>query len=151
MNKYAKAYTEVYEILSYLKKEDYDKIPEEIITAIKENRDVNYVYEMNEDIDLESQEMLRETKAILFNLFRDYLCTEEQRETIIAMQAEERYNLSKKQEETKVGAVEFNFSKIEEKEIKDKPEQQSSLIEIEEKHISLFERIKTAILKLFKK
>lgn len=151
MNKYAKAYTEVYEILSYLKKEDYDKIPEEIITAIKENRDINYVYEMNEDIDLESQEMLRETKAILFNLFRDYLCTEEQRETIIAMQAEERYKLNKKEDETKVGAVEFNFPKIEEKEIKDEPEQQSSLIKIEEKHISLFERIKTAILKVFKK
>ena len=133
MNKYAKAYTEVYEILSYLKKEDYDKIPEEIIIAIKENRDNNYVYEMNENIDLESQEMLRETKAILFNLFRDYLCTEEQRETIIAMQAEERYNLNKKEDETKVGVVEFNFPKIEEKEIKDEPEQQSSLIKIEEK------------------
>ena len=34
MNKYAKAYTEVYEILSYLKKEDYDKIPEEIINVV---------------------------------------------------------------------------------------------------------------------
>ena len=34
--------------------------------------------------------MLKKTKAILFNLFRDYLCTEKQRETIKRQQAEER-------------------------------------------------------------
>ena len=34
--------------------------------------------------------MLVETKAILLNLFRDYLCTEEQREIIKRQQFEER-------------------------------------------------------------
>jgi predicted RecB family nuclease len=34
--------------------------------------------------------MLVETKAILFNIFRDYLCTEEQKKKIIEMQKEER-------------------------------------------------------------
>ena len=34
--------------------------------------------------------MLPETKAILFNLFRDYLATPEQKEKIIRMQNEER-------------------------------------------------------------
>ena len=34
-----------------------------------------------------------ETKAILFNFFRDYLCTEKQRETIIKIQNKQRLNL----------------------------------------------------------
>ena len=37
-----------------------------------------YEYYMNEDIDLSNQQMLPETKATLFNLFRDYLSTPEQ-------------------------------------------------------------------------
>ena len=44
--------------------------------------------------------MLQETKAILFNLFRDYLATQEQREKIIRMQNEERQkNELKKQKQ----------------------------------------------------
>lgn len=40
------------------------------------------------------------SKAILFNLFRDYLSTAEQKEKIIKMQAEERLkNEQKKQEQ----------------------------------------------------
>ena len=43
--------------------------------------------------------MLPETKAILFNLFRDYLATPEQKQKIIKMQHEERQkNELKKQQ-----------------------------------------------------
>ena len=44
--------------------------------------------------------MLPETKAILFNLFRDYLSTQEQKAKIISMQNEERQkNELKKQKQ----------------------------------------------------
>lgn len=71
MTKYKNAYTEVYEIIKQLDEEEYNKIP-------------------SEDIELKDQELLPETKAILFNLFRDYLSTAEQKEKIIKMQVEER-------------------------------------------------------------
>ncbi|MDR0978770.1 MAG: hypothetical protein LBL91_02365, partial [Lachnospiraceae bacterium] len=48
-----------------------------------------YYYEIQDDFNLDSN-MLVETKAILFNIFRDYLCTEEQKKKIIEMQKEER-------------------------------------------------------------
>ncbi len=76
--KYANAYAEVYEILSYLDKEEYNKIPKELIEVFEENRNLEYKYEVNEEQDLTNQPMLIETKAILLNIFRDYLATPEQ-------------------------------------------------------------------------
>lgn len=76
--RYRNAYKEVYIILSYLDEDDYNKIPLEVIDAIENNMNEEYEYYMNEDIDLSNQQMLPETKAALFNLFRDYLSTPEQ-------------------------------------------------------------------------
>ena len=90
MTKYKNAYTEVYEIIEQLNEEEYIKIPPQVIKAIEENRNTEYEFELDEDIELKDQDLLPETKAILFNLFRDYLSTPEQKEKIIKMQAEER-------------------------------------------------------------
>ena len=90
MTKYKDAYTEVYEILEQLDEEEYNKIPKNVITAIRENRNTEYEFEVDEELELKEQELLPETKAILFNIFRDYLSTPEQKEKIIKMQAEER-------------------------------------------------------------
>ena len=90
MTKYKNAYTEVYEIIEQLNEEEYSKIPPQVIKAIEENRNTEYEFELDEDIELKDQELLPETKAILFNLFRDYLSTAEQKEKIIKMQVEER-------------------------------------------------------------
>ena len=90
MNNYGDAFTEVYEIISYLNDEEYNKIPKEVVDAIYENRNKEYEYWLDEIIPLEDQEMLPETKAILFNLFRDYLSYPWQKEKIIKMQREER-------------------------------------------------------------
>ena len=90
MTKYKNAYTEVYEIIKQLDEEEYNKIPSEVIKAIEENRNTEYEFDLDEDIELKDQELLPETKAILFNIFRDYLSTPEQKEKIIKMQNEER-------------------------------------------------------------
>jgi len=90
MVKYANELTEVYTILNTLVKEDYDKIPKITIQAIEENMNPDYEYELDEELELKDCPMLPGTKEILFNLFRDYLCTPEQREKIKKMQAEDR-------------------------------------------------------------
>lgn len=93
------AYTEVYTILQDLNEEEYAKIPPEVIHAIKENRNEDYNYEIDEDTELKYQPMLPETKAILFNIFRDYLATPEQKTKIIKMQAEERAKIEIKKKQ----------------------------------------------------
>ncbi len=100
MNNRKNAYTEVYTILEDLNEEEYKKIPPEVIDTIRLNRNEEYFYELDEDLELKEQPMLPETKAILFNLFRDYLSTQEQKAKIIRMQNEERQkNELKKQKQ----------------------------------------------------
>lgn len=90
MNNRKNAYTEVYTILQELDEEEYSKIPPEVIETIKINRNKEYEYGLDEELELKEQPMLPETKAILFNLFRDYLATPEQKVKIIKMQNEAR-------------------------------------------------------------
>ena len=46
MTKYKNAYTEVYAILEQLDEEEYNQIPSEVITAIRENRNTEYEFEL---------------------------------------------------------------------------------------------------------
>ena len=80
------AYAEVYTILQELNEEEYNKIPPEVIKTIEANRNEEYEYELDAELELKDQPMLAETKAILFNMFRDYLATPEQKAKIIRMQ-----------------------------------------------------------------
>ena len=91
--KYKNAYKEVDTILNCLPEEEYNKIPREIIEAIQSNMNDDYEYFIDEDLDLSEQDMLPETKATLYNLFRDYLATPEQREKILKMQSEDRQKM----------------------------------------------------------
>ncbi len=86
---YQNAFTEVYEILNYLDEESYNKIPKKVIEAIRENRNLEYNYFIDESIPFGEQKMLVETKAILFNLYRDYLTTTERKNKIIMFQNQE--------------------------------------------------------------
>ena len=93
---YKNAFTEVYEILNLLDEEEYKKIPQNIVSVIENNRNIEYKYEIDRKISLSNLPMLVETKAILFNLFRDYLSTPTQKQKIIEMQREERVIEDKK-------------------------------------------------------
>ena len=79
INNYARAYTEVLEILSYFSNEEYSKIPEEKIKYFKENMDKDYIYTINPEIDLSVQHISSEANAILISLFRDYFASENQK------------------------------------------------------------------------
>ena len=127
MTKYKNAYTEVYEIIKQLDEEEYNKIPSEVIKAIEENRNTEYEFDLDEDIELKDQELLPETKAILFNIFRDYLSTPEQKEKIIKMQSEER----EKNEQKK--AKQYNSDLFaSKKKVQDIREEHTELIEYKE-------------------
>ena len=46
-DKYAKAYTEVLEIIKYLPKNEYDKIEKEKINFFEDNKDNSYKFSIN--------------------------------------------------------------------------------------------------------
>ena len=81
-NTYAKAYTEVLEIISHLSPEEYSKIPSEKIKFYEDNMDKEYEFKIDPEIDLDEQNISKEANAIIVSIFRDYFATEEQKEKI---------------------------------------------------------------------
>ena len=81
-NTYARAYTEILEIIKYFPKEEYAKIPKEKIEFYRKNMDTNYNFTINPEIDLSKQNISKEANAIMVNLFKEYFATEEQKTKI---------------------------------------------------------------------
>ena len=74
---------------------------EKAIEVFEENRNLEYEYEINDEQDLSKQPMLKESKAILLNLFRDYLATPEQNQKIKQwLQADRVYLENQKQKQS---------------------------------------------------
>ena len=144
---YKNAFTEVYTIINYIEDEDYSMIPEDVISVIEENRNQDYEYEMNEELDIFNQPMLPETKAILFNFFRDYWATPEQKEKIKRMQREERQKIEEKK---KIEYGEYDVFKNRSLNIKENNKNiiKTALIEIKKGNI--FIRILNKIKSFFK-
>ena len=82
INKFARAYTEVLEIIKYFPEQEYNKIPKERIDFYKENMDKDYCFIINPEIDLAKQNVSKEASAIIVTLYRDYFATEEQKEQL---------------------------------------------------------------------
>ncbi len=143
MNNRKNAYTEVYTILQELNEEEYNKIPLEVIEAIKLNINEEYEYELDDELELKEQPMLPETKAILFNLFRDYLATPEQKIKIIRMQNEERQKNELKKQQKYSTEI---FANRQKENIVKQNNNETQIIEYKE---NLFRRILNRIKKFF--
>lgn len=117
--KYANAYSEVLEILKYISKEQYNKIPNELIKVYEENSDKNYYFKYNPEKTLEEQKVLKITKIIIAILFRDYWATDEQKAKIIANQNNNRKKLENKKIEKYNAEEVFKKNEIIKEEIKE--------------------------------
>ena len=131
MNNRRDAYKEVYIVLQDLNEEDYNKIPPEIIETIKENSNEEYKFVLNDELELKEQLLLPETKAILFNLFRDYLATPVQKEKILKMQSEERKKVEEKKKQNYTNVDIFKTNKHEDIE-EETNNKQLQLVQIKE-------------------
>lgn len=79
---FPRAYVEVDEILKKLPQEEFDKIESDFINMIRNNKDENYIFELDYSKDIEEQKILKETKTILAYVFVNYLGTEEENSII---------------------------------------------------------------------
>lgn len=74
-----KRLVEVDTILKYLSPENYNKIPQDIINAIKDNMDKDYTWEFDEEKEFAEQDLNIDTVAILSYINNEYLLNEEQK------------------------------------------------------------------------
>ena len=77
--RYQNAYKEVLEIIKFLPKKDFEKIPREKIEYFEKNQNANHEFKFEVSKPLESQNISRETNAIILNLFHDYFLDNKQK------------------------------------------------------------------------
>ena len=76
---YSRACTEVIEILNNMCSEDKNKIPPELLDELELNSDKEYEFSLDYSKELTEQNLLPETRALLYNLFVDYLASKKTR------------------------------------------------------------------------
>ena len=138
---YANAYTEVLEILNYIPKEDFNKIPQDLISMYKEKCNKGYNFYYNPDITLDKQNVSKRAMAIIVVLFRDYWATKEQREKIIAKQ---NYDMEKSE---KMKLEKFNPDDLFYKKT-DYEENKIAVVELKKK--SFFEKVSSFLRNIFR-
>ena len=87
---YIIAYGEVLEILKYISKEEFNKIPHNMVEMFRENASNENKFVYNPNKTLQEQNVSEIARTIIAILFRDYWATETQREKILAKQNYDR-------------------------------------------------------------
>lgn len=98
-SEYAIAYKEVFEILKYIPKEDYNKIPSEKIELYKVMQEKNYNFKYNPSKTLDEQNVSKRAKAIIALLFRDYWAIDIQRKKILEKQKYDRQRIEEEKKQ----------------------------------------------------
>ena len=93
---YACAYKEVIEVLKYTKREDVNKIPKSRILLWRINMNKDYDFKIDKTKTLEEQNLSKEAKAIIANIFKKYWATDYQKERI---EAKEKYDIEQMEKE----------------------------------------------------
>ncbi len=93
---YRKAFTEIYEIFKLMPKELLDRIPSKFYELIEEERDREYSISVSEP--LENEVFKDETIVILGLIYRDFLCSPEERKKLQVKDAKELQEIQKRLE-----------------------------------------------------
>lgn len=96
-SEYRKAFTELYEILKLMPQELLDKIPSKFLDMIEDERDKEYFITIKEP--LEEQNLKNETIIILGLIYRDFLCSPEEKKRLQERDAKELQEAQKSLEE----------------------------------------------------
>ena len=107
---YREAVSEVLEILQFADEEIINKIPLEVLKKLNSQKSITYIPKFKETQKIEVEQISKKAKAILALLYRDYICTEEERkefdkqlvETNTQNQENMDYSIKKFQKDTKI-------------------------------------------------
>lgn len=144
-----RAYSEVDEFLSLISEENLNKVPQEIKNLFKEEKDTEYVKNIDPNEDIAKQDLMEETLAIIAMLNLKYWCEDEkEKERLIEIYQnnEEKYK--------DLFQIDFNENEIFRKdkievstdEQKDTDENEKQLTEYSE---NIFKKIINHIFKVF--
>lgn len=142
---YANAYKEVLVVLDNLVYEDYEKIPNEYINFLKSNANNAYDFKYDDSKSFDEQDLLDDTKYILFGLFEKFWTTEIQKSKIKAFK---KYYNEQLENEKLQRYNPDNLFKVSERVIHEKPEK-VAMIKYEKE--SVWKKLKRFINKILNK
>lgn len=134
------AFSEVYDIIDNM--ELYNEIPKSFIDLIDSNRDTQYKVNIDYSKSINEQELQKGTRVLLSLIYRDYLCSEEERQILIKKDEEE---LKKIEEELR---EKYNLDNLF-KNKKENKEENMQIIKIEK--VNFWTKIINKIKSLFKR
>jgi hypothetical protein len=82
-NIYKNAFKEVYDILENTDEELLKKLPNTFINFLKNNMNLNYQTNIQKNLEIDKQNLLKETESILALIFRSYWATDEEKSEFI--------------------------------------------------------------------
>jgi len=91
---YQNALTEVDAILKLMSEDMLNKIPNSFLDFIEQKKSKAYIPNLNMELSLNEQKLLKETRAILSLIYRSYLCNSEEKRKL---EIEDSIELAKKQ------------------------------------------------------
>ena len=148
------AFSEVYGVINHMSEEVQGKIPKRFMNLIKDNRDLEYTFNIDYTIDIKKQ-LLKESKVILSLIYRDYLCSKEKREELLALDLEEiRREEKKLQEKYQIDFESRKKEKVQneqENEENKQEEKQEEKLPIEVEKEKWYMKIFNFIKKIFKR
>lgn len=82
-------FAELYQVIQHCDYSVQKCIPRKFITFLKENMDKQWKGELDFSMQLNDMPMLSETRALISLIYRDFLCTESERQEIIEKERRE--------------------------------------------------------------
>lgn len=141
MTKIYQAFTEISYIFNHMNYELINKIPKSFIAFIEKNKDLNYKVNIDLKKYINEQPFLKETKIILALLYRDYICSKEEKNELLRLEKEEL----EIQEKERIRKYNLKIKEIKNKTLQYSEEKSNtqSIIVINQKN--LFDKIKNNI------
>ena len=77
---HSKSFTELVETFDQFSEEELSIFPQNLIANFKKNKDPNYIWEFDKSKHVKDQNYMTETKALIINLYKKYLCPDSEKE-----------------------------------------------------------------------
>ena len=101
------AFADLSIIIKMMPQDMKQKISSKFINLIEQHKDTNYISQINPNIPIREQKLSETTKTLLALIYRDYLCSKEERKKLILAENEK---LQKIENENRI-KYEINFEK----------------------------------------
>ncbi len=90
------SFSEVYDIILHSEESIYNRIPINFMKMLEEARDRDYKVSIDYSKSINEQNLLHETRVIMSIIYRDFLCSKEEKQRLI-MQEKQQYITEQKE------------------------------------------------------